>query len=314
MKKQKANFLLGFVPIIAMALLAPSLNAQGLIDGFYSPKGDMSITASYTGTSYDEFYVGEEKTGPVPAHEKITQNILGLYAKYGLSDSFTLIVNALYISAKGEGAPDPISGNTEESGFQDFSIAAKYRPFSTSFAGGRLDGITALGFDIPIGYKSNSILAIGNGAFKTNLHLGGHLFLNQGFFTTVVLGYSLRGKTNDDFNVNNGEDYDVPNAFLGSLKLGYASAKFYGEAWLDHQSTSSDGVDIMGPGFAGNFPETKVDYTRFGVSAYVPVVSGLGLSAGYGTVVNGRNIGDTNFFNVGVTYSFSTLSSMKTAQ
>lgn len=308
MKKKKNVFNLPLLFLVVTLFGGYFMNAQGLIDGFYSRKGDISLTASYTGASYDQFYVGEEKTGPVPAHEKITQDIIGLYAKMGLSDSFTLILNAPYISAKGEGVADPISGNRKESGFQDISIAGKYRPFSASFGGGRFEGITALGFDIPAGYESNSILAIGNGAFKTNLHLGGHLFLNKGFFTTVVLGYSLRGKTDDDFNVNNGEDYDVPNAFLGSLKLGYASAKFYGEVWLDHQSTSSDGVDIMGPGFAGNFPETKVDYTRFGLSAYMPLYERFGISAGYGTVLDGRNIGDTNFFNVGVTYSFSTLS------
>ncbi|WP_209402266.1 transporter [Pseudozobellia sp. WGM2] len=308
MKLFKLKISIGTLVLFGAAFSANSLAAQGLIDGFYSNKGDVSLTASYTGASYDEFYVGEEKMGPVPAHEKITQDIIGLYAKWGLTDALTLVVNAPYISAKGEGTPDPISGNTKESGFQDISIAAKYRPFRAAFEGGKFDGITALGFDIPGGYDANSILAIGNGAFKTNLHIGGHLQLNQGFFTTLVAGYSLRGKTDDDFNVNNGEDYDVPNAILAMAKVGYAGSKFYGELWVDHQATSSDGVDIMGPGFAGNFPETRVNYTRLGVSAYVPVTTLIGLSAGYGTLIDGRNIGDTNFFNVGVTFSFNTQS------
>ncbi len=281
-------------------------SAQGLIDGFYSNKGNFSITASYTGTSYDEFYVGKEKVGPVPAHNKITQDILSLYTKYGLTDNFTLILNAPYISAKGNGGPDPVNGSTKESGFQDLGIAAKYRPFSATISGGRIDGITSLGFGIPMGYEPNGVLSIGNGAFATDLHAGVHLKLNAGFFATVVAGYSLRGKAADNLNVTNNEDFDVPNAFLGMAKLGFASSKFYTEVWLDHQGTSSVGVDIMGPGFAGNFPETKVDYTRLGISAYVPIAQGFGISAGYGTVLSGRNIGDTNYFNGGVTFSFDT--------
>lgn len=305
--KMKTNYLMSFI-LIGFLISTTITSAQGLIDGFYSPKGNIALTASYTGTAYDEFYVGKEKTGPVPAHNKITQDIITLYAKFGLTDKLTLILNAPYISAKGEGSPDPVSGNTKESGFQDLVIAAKFMPFSSAFVGGKIVAITSLGFGIPTGYESNSILSIGNGAFDTNLHIGGHLQLDQGFFTTLVAGYSFRGKAADSFNVNNGNDYDVPNAFLAMAKLGYASSKFYSELWVDHQATSSEGVDIMGPGFSGNFPETRVNYIRMGVSAYVPITSIVGLSAGYGTVLDGRNIGDANYFNAGVTFYFNTAS------
>ncbi|NNE76473.1 MAG: hypothetical protein HKN31_05305, partial [Pricia sp.] len=139
-KKKKANYIFPFILFVLM--LGTTGNAQGIIDGFYNLNGNLGITVSYTGTSYDEFYVGKEKTGPVPAHNKITQSIFSLYAKYGLSDNLTLILNLPYISASGDGEPDPVSGNTSESGFQDFAIAAKYKPFSAVFSGGKIDGIT----------------------------------------------------------------------------------------------------------------------------------------------------------------------------
>ncbi|MGB7395647.1 MAG: transporter [Pricia sp.] len=294
--------------VLASLITASATHAQGIIDGFYNPKGKISLTASYTRTAYDEFYVAEEKVGPVPAHNKVTQDILGIYAKYGVSDNLTLLLNAPYISAQGEGDPDPVNGETEQSGFQDLAIAAKYRPLSLALPGGKIDGITSLGIGIPAGYEPNGILSIGTGAFTTDLHVGGHLQLEAGFFGTLAIGYSFRGKADDTFNPSDGEDFDVPNAFLAMGKVGFTSSKFYAEAWVDYQGTSSDGVDIMGPGFAGNFPETRVDYTRFGVSAYVPIISGLGVSAGFGTVLDGRNVGDTTYFNTGVTYSFDTLS------
>lgn len=220
-----------------------------------------------------------------------------------------LILNAPYISASGEGDPDPVNGETKQSGFQDLSIAVKYRPFSAGIEGGRIDGITSLGFGIPTGYEPNGILSLGTGAFTTDLHLGGHLQLEGGFFTTLAAGYSLRGKADNNFG---GDDFDVPNAFLAIGKIGYAASKFYAAAWVDHQGTSSDGVDIGTPAFTGNFPETRVNYTRLGLTGFVPLRPAFGLSATYGTVVDGRNVGNTQYVNVGITFTIDTLSNPNT--
>lgn len=293
-----------FTFCLILLLSIPS-KAQGLVDGFFSSKNSLSLTASYTYSTYDEFYVGTEKVSPVPAHNSIDQNIYGLYAKYGLSDNLTLIGNLPYISTKGNGMPDPINSETKESGFQDVSIFAKYRPYSFEMTKSNINLVTALGVNIPTGYEPNGVLSIGSGAFSTDIHLGAHLNTDLGFFSTFIAGYSFRGNAKNTFNTNGGGDFNVPNAFIAAGKIGYAGSDFYLEGWIDYQS-SSDGIDIMGPGFAGNLPETRVDYTRLGATAYVPLSSLLGLSAGYGTVVDGRNVGDSNFFNAGITFNLNT--------
>jgi hypothetical protein len=38
---------------------------------------------------------------------------------------------------------------------------------------------------------------------------------------------------------------DVPNSYTSELKLGYAASKFYGDAYVANQ-TSTSGVDILG--------------------------------------------------------------------
>lgn len=91
---------------MVIVVMTSIVNAQGIIDGFYAAKGELSVTVSYAGTSHDEFYVGEEKVGPVPAHEKITQNIVSLYTKYGVTDGLTMLLNAPLIAAKGHGDVD----------------------------------------------------------------------------------------------------------------------------------------------------------------------------------------------------------------
>jgi len=284
---------------------AMTVSAQGIVDGFFDKQGDLKITTSYTRTSFDELYVGEDKVGPVPVHNQINQNIYSLYSTYGVTDRLTVIAKVPYISAEGEGGPDPVNGQTEQKDFQDISLYGKYKLNSSSFSGGKVDFLTALGFNIPTGYEPNGLLSLGSGAFTTDLHLGAQLNIDGGFFTSFVGGYSFRGEANNEFGNGDGSDFDVPNAFLATGKVGFSSAKIYVEAWVDYQQ-SSDGIDIGSEGFGGRFPLTEVNYTRLGSSVYVPVTSLIGVSAGYGTVVDGRNLGDSNFYNVGVTFKINT--------
>ncbi|MGB5943802.1 MAG: hypothetical protein WBG71_13045 [Leeuwenhoekiella sp.] len=291
------------VAALCILPLGNFLSAQSMIDGFFSKKGELSLTASYTSSTFEEFYLGEELQPAVPAHNEISQNIYSLYAKYALSDDFSVILSLPYFSSNGDGAPDPVNGETEQKDFQDISLYAKYRLGRVDLESGNIDFLSALGFNIPTGYEPNGILSNGNGAFATNLHLGAQWNTGSGFFTSAIFGYSLRGKADNNFGVNGGDDFDVPNAFLSTGKIGYATESFYIDAYVNYQG-SSDGVDIGGTGFAGNFPETQVDFTVLGTNAYVPVGDTLGLSAGYGFVVNGRNLGDASIFSLGATFVF----------
>jgi hypothetical protein len=60
------------------------------------------------------------------------------------------------------------------------------------------------------------------------------------------------------------------------LKLGYAASKFYGDAYVANQ-TSTSGVDILGEGFQV-FPATKVNYTKIGLNLYTPLYKDFGLA------------------------------------
>ncbi|WP_026232022.1 transporter [Neolewinella persica] len=290
--------------LLLAALCSMPLCAQGVVDGFFHTEGRLSLTAGATRGTFDDFYVGEELSNPVPVHGKITQIIYNVYGKYGITDNLNLIVNVPFIDAEGAGPGDPINGEQQVSGLQDVTIMAHYRPFSTSFSGGQFDGLASAGVSLPGGYEPNGILSIGSGAFAADLKIGGHLQLTSGVFATAIAGYSLRGSADDTFGVIEGESFDVPNAINLMAKLGYAGGFFYVDGWIDYQS-SSDGVDIMGPGFTGNFPETKVDYTRVGLTGYMPINHYSGISVSYGSVISGRNLGKTTYLNAGLTIVFN---------
>lgn len=289
-------FLLCFV-----LLGTTALSAQDMIDGFFKTKGELSLTASYSRGVFDEFYVGDTKVGPVPAHEEISQNIYTLYGAYGITDDLSVVVNVPYVSATGDGVADPVNGLLDVDGLQDVSAYLKYRPLSAGFSGGRFDVVTAAGVSVAGDYEPNGILSLGSGANSANFRVGGHLHLNSGLFLTATGGYDFRGEAE---NTGAETDFDVPNAFRGMAKVGYAGGKFYVEGWFDFQQTLEDDlgpIDIMGERFTGNFPETTVNYARVGASVYVPLGNTLGVSAGYGTVIDGRNLGDTNLFSAGLT-------------
>ncbi|HMN91023.1 MAG TPA: hypothetical protein PKE68_13445, partial [Saprospiraceae bacterium] len=110
-----------------------------------------------------------------------------------------------------------------------------------------------------------SILAIGNRATSLNTTLLAHYQTNMGLFATAQASYSLR---------NN----DVPNAILSEIKVGYGCKFLYADAWIGSQRT--------------------------GINLFVPVVKGLGISAGANTYLNGRNVGDATGFYGGIVLSY----------
>ena len=285
--------------LFTLLLVSFSINAQSLIDGFSSQKGDLSVTLGYTFSNFDEFYLGTEKMDGVPAHNEITQHIISLYAKYGITDKVSIILNLPYFSASGDGDTDPVNGETSIADFQDISVAFKGVTPIYNFEKGSLDIVGGLGFSIPLGYEPNGILSIGSGVFTVSYTGGLHLNTSSGFFATALANYNLRGDAKSDIIASN---FSVPNTFSATGKIGYASSLIYVDAWVS-LADSDEGVDIGGEGFTGNFPETNVEYNMFGATVYKDILPELGVSLGYSTIFDGRNVGASSNYSIGFTYN-----------
>lgn len=149
----------------------------------------------------------------------------------------------------------------------------------------KLNILGAAGMETPLGNYSadeglQSIIAIGNESTRFSMMGIGQFTTDSGIFATGQLGYSLRSN-------------QVPNAFLSELKIGYAGSAFYVDAFVSSQLSDKSGVDILGEGFMVFFPATRVNFTRTGANAYVPVAKCLGLVGGVNSYVAGRNIGNS---------------------
>ncbi|RXG20002.1 hypothetical protein DSM02_2847 [Leeuwenhoekiella polynyae] len=283
----------------ALFMLPVLMLAQSPVSGFMKTKGDGSITASFSSEKYDEVFLVPQKVDGVPVFNEVKTTSYSLYAEYGISDNFNLVFNLPYIKSEGQAIPETLENTgyeNERKGLQDVSIYGKYRFASKATPNGMIDFIAAAGIETPLGdYRVDealqSIIAIGNRSTDiTGLAIASYKH-NNGIFITGQIGYSLRSNS-------------VPNALLSEVKLGYAASKFYLEGYVANQLSDDSGVDILGEGFNGFFPATRVNYTRLGFNAYVPVCKSVGLSGGYSNYIEGRNLGDADGFNWGVTYSF----------
>ena len=285
-----------------LCLIFSSLSfSQSLVDGFFGGKGELSTSLSFTYNSYDTLFVmGDTEVSPIPAHGEIRQRITNLYANYAVTNNFQIIANLPYVIADGgTGNPDPITGNTEFSTFQDLTILGKYKLFSTDMGIGTLSFIGALGFSAPLGYEPNGILGIGNGAFQGHANLGAHFQSNSNIFGTLIGGYDLKGSAENNFSPLVEGDFDVPDAANFTAKVGYAGSRVYGDVWL-HGYYTQDGPDIMGAGFVDNFPEVRSRFVSAGANLYVSLVNYLGVVAGFGRLISGDNTGDFTYYTLGL--------------
>ncbi|SEC40470.1 hypothetical protein SAMN04489761_2901 [Tenacibaculum sp. MAR_2009_124] len=287
---------------ITIALLFPVfLHAQSPVTGFYPEKNQLTVAVSYFSKSYDKFYLGEELSEGNPANlGDISSSIVGVYADYGINNWLSAIVSFPYISIESkDGNPDPVHGESEQSGIQDLSLFLKARMFEENFKDGSkftLGGSAGLAF--PLGdYEGNGILSIGNKATTVDGLVVLQYTTNFNLFAEAQTGYSIRSNS----------DFDVPDALLYSFKLGYFTNQFYVHAKLGIQDSTS-GYDIGSAEFGANggpvaLSQTEVDYTNLSFDVYVPVYKQtFGVSAGYGLNLDGRNFGNERGFSVGLVY------------
>lgn len=277
--------------LISMSVCVNSAFSQGLIDGFVHGKGRTDVVLSYTYESYDRFYIGSTDMALSATDlKRIIKQSENLYIAHGLSDKLDLIVNLPFISAKSDVITT--GGTVKESNLQNASVFLKWQPINIGTGSSAFSVNVAGGVSTPVSnYKTNVIYAIGNRATSFEGDVVAQYKFSAGVFANVQAGYVVR--TNS-----------VPSATLLSAKIGYAGAGFYIDGYVAQQ-TSNGGIDIGGPGFSPDrFPETTVNTTRIGVSGFVPVVKAVGITAGAGQVVNGRNAGKASYFTGGLVFRF----------
>ncbi len=299
MLQKSKRSLLGIILLVCPFLTAL---AQLPVNGFYPKKNTLSIAPSYSYKSYDQFYRGSELSEGNPAGlGEISSSILSFYGQYAILDWLSSTVTLPYISVESEtGELDPVQNVSQVDGVQDLGVFLKARVLEKKFDNaGKITLGGASGVTIPVGdYEGAGVLSLGNQATSVN---GSAIFQYTTpfkIFSEVQLGYSMRSSS----------DFDIPNAMAYSAKIGYHNEFLYLHAKLDIQDSMS-GLDIGTPEFgaaggAAILPETEVDYTNLSFDFYVPIYKNdIGVSAGYGTTLTGRNYNKESAISFGLVYT-----------
>ncbi len=277
----KNKFLLGLL----VAVTAVTMNGQSPVDGFMQGKGKGNIVLSYAMEKYDKVLLVPKEVDAVPVFNDVKVTSQSIYATYGILNNLDVVVSLPYITAKGN-ASDAVLTNlnfqNERKGLQDVSLFLKFNPFNCKVGSSNLSFIGSIGYQAPVGnYRADeglqSIIAIGNRA-QTVSFVGIAMFKTKyGIFTTGQFG----GMTS-----TNG----VPDSYMSDIKLGYAANKIYADLFLSYKATLG-GNDILGNGFTGFFPGTRVNATKVGLNLYAPVYKKIGLAGGVSSYIAGRNLG-----------------------
>lgn len=284
--------------VFVLATVSVATYAQSPVNGFMQGKGKGNVVVSYGMEKYDEVYLVPKTVNGVPVFGEVEVNSASLYATYGITDKLDIVVSLPYITATGN-APEAVLQNlnfeNERSGLQDVSAFLKFNPFDINIGSSNLKIIGAVGVKTPVGdYKVDeglqSIIAIGNRSTTVST-IGIAMFKTKfGIFASGQFGTNIATE-------------GVPDSYMSEFKLGYAGSKVYADVFVANQ-TSTTGVDILGEGFQGFFPATRVNFTRVGLNLYAPLYKAIGLVGGANSYVDGRNIGKATGFYGGVVYKF----------
>jgi len=295
---------------IAIFCCNQSVMSQTPSDAAMMKKREACFAITYDQGSFDQYWEGTYlRSNETIAKVKRT-TIMPMIA-IGILDNLNFYVGVPYVQTQSD---KPNGGQLQGvKGFQDLSIAVKYRALNKDIGNGTLALFAAGGFATPItNYLSDyRPYSLGNGTDEWSLRGIAQYKLKMGLYVRLMGGYLFRGQTQAerDFYYNNGAYYtswmDVPSAWESNAVIGM---------WLLNNTlrieasyyalNSTSGDDIRKYNAAQ--PTNKVVFDQFGLSAqyFIKPVKGLGVLVYYNQMLNGRNIGKVTTLGIGATYQF----------
>lgn len=292
--------------ILFLVLAGFGANAQMPADGFTMSKGEICLVTDYGQSSWKEYWEGTRLRENLNLGTFTSKMIMPM-AGYGLSDRLNLFAGLPYISTSStEGQM------TGMKGWQDLSIAAKYKLIKKKKEHGTFYTFLTAGFSLPVGNYVPDFLpySIGLGAKTLTGRVIVHYEHKSNFFATAQTGYTLKSNITTDrqsyYNEGqvNSNEMPVPDMWDGALRVGYNNKRFRADIHYNW-ATSTSGSDIRRNDMP--YPFNKMDAQWVGITGllWIPGVKGLALHAMADQVIAGRNVGKAFSWSTGVQYVFN---------
>ena len=280
--------------------------AQTPSDGLLMPKKVISAGVIYGHESWDQYWEGTLKrtNGNIGT---LTTRSTTMVAGYGVTDKLSIMASLPYVSTHAsQGVLSDMSG------FQDLSMAAKYRFLRLESAQHRtLSAFLVGAAAVPVSNYTPDFypLSIGAGDGRASARLIVNLDPGAGLFVSGSSAYTFCGNVtlNRNSYYTNGQLYltnkvTMPNVVENALSAGYRSGRWQLPVSLVQQRTLG-GSDIRRQDMP--FVSNRMDFTRLdGAVMYaLNVPENLSIRIGAGHVLTGRNVGQATSFSSGLFYA-----------
>ncbi len=286
--------------VISAVITAGEVKAQMPHDAIYMSKGAVCVAAMYGKSTWTDYWENSLKRSNSNIGTHTTQNVM-LMPAIGITNRLNVILSLPYVWT------ETSAGNLlGQKGLQDLSGWLKYRILSTH--GFSLHAVA--GASLPVGNYVPDFLPMSIGLQCRTV--SGRLIANYkhpktGLYLNAHGTYLWRSNINVDRDayqadgrVYNTDEVSVPNAYDAGLRLGILRKKWQTELWAE-RSSCTQGDYIRRHDMP--FPTNNMQAPTVGWYGKVQPKN-IGVNARVGYVTDGRNVGQSTSFMVGVLYLF----------
>lgn len=296
-----------------LPLFSSSLYAQSPSDALLMKKKQTCILMEYNFSSFDQYWEGDLKRKNNTI-ETVKRRTISPMIAIGILDELNFYVGIPFVKTF---SLEPNGGKFNGvSGFQDLTLALKYKWLEKQLGPGKMMGLATLGFSTPItNYLPDYMpYSLGLGSPEFSYRAIFQYDFNKNYYLRGAGAYLWRGyaKAEREYYYNNGSYYtpwmDVPNAFTIEAVIGnwfFNKSLQVEVSYFSSKSLSGDDIRA----YNAPQPTNNTDSDRIGVFAhyYFSKINGLGVIAYHNRVFNGLNAAKVNGTGIGINYFFNYL-------
>ncbi|MDJ1466548.1 transporter [Xanthocytophaga flava] len=285
-----------------LLLTTQSIFAQTPTDGLMMARGTYCTALSYSKTSWTDYWEGTHKRSNTNLGTVSTQTYM-IMGALGITDRLNVIAGLPYIQTKASA-----SYLTGQKGFQDVSLWLKYRLVQQDILFGTFRAFVTGGVSTPTNnYNPDYLpLSLGLHSKTASARLVIDYRSKPGFYLTAEAGYTGRSNIHIDrdsylynHELYNTNEVKVPNMADGNVRIGFRNGRFQTDVYLERMAALS-GDDIRYNDMP--FPTNAMKATTIGWYGRLNIEQ-FGITAGLSKVLDGRNVGQSTGFSVGVLYA-----------
>ncbi len=283
---------------------APLIQAQTATDGLLMSRGNVCAALMYTQGSWNQYWEGTNFRKN-PNLGTVTTQTMSVMGALGITDNLNLIAALPYVRTGASASY--LQG---QQGLQDVSVWLKYRFLKKNIPFGTLSTFVTGGISAPVSkYVPDFLpLSIGLQSKTASGRLVVDYLTKAGWYVTAQGGYTRRSNIHIDRDaylydkqLYYTNEVQVPDVVDGGVQVGFRNKRFQTDIRLERfAALSGDDIRYNDAPFPSNaMKATSIGwYGRYNIRDFSAIAS-------LNYVTDGRNVGQTSSFSVGVLYTIS---------